>query len=254
VNPDVKISIITVCYNSEDTIQDTIESVLTQDYPNVEYIIIDGKSHDSTISIIHQHKEYISKFVSEPDDGIYDAMNKGIFTATGEIVGILNSDDVYSNPTILSSIVHVFSEKSVDCVYGDIAYVNEKDLKKPVRIWKSSTFLPNSFSSGWHPPHPSFFVRRQIYELFGSFDLNFEISADFELMLRFLEKEKISSSYIPQSIVNMRTGGVSNSGIFNIIKGNINILRAFKKNNIPHHPLYPILRMMMKLRQFQFST
>jgi glycosyltransferase involved in cell wall biosynthesis len=232
VMQNLKISIITITYNSESTLSETIESVLSQSYQNIEYIIIDANSTDKTVEIVKSYGERVSTFLSEKDDGIYDAMNKGLKLATGDIVGILNSDDVYFNNRTIEDVIEVFEKEKSSSVYGDLYYVAEDNLEKVSRYWKSSSFKQGSFKKGWHPAHPTFFVKRDIYEKYGYFDLNMEVSADFELMLRFLEKYAISTSYLPKVLVKMRLGGESNSSIKNIIKGNKSILKAFDKNEI----------------------
>jgi len=228
----LKVSIVTITYNSEKTLAETIDSVLSQSYKNIEYIIVDGNSSDKTIEIIKKYGDKISTFLSEPDDGIYDAMNKGLKLTTGDVVGILNSDDVYFDHKVIERVVESFEEAKVDSVYGDLYYVEENDLAKVSRYWKSSPFKRGSFKKGWHPAHPTFFVRREVYEKYGYFDLNMKVSADFELMLRFLEKYTITTFYLPKVLVKMRLGGESNSSIQNIIKGNKSILKAFEKNHI----------------------
>jgi len=245
-----KVSIITITYNSEKTLDDTIKSVLSQTYKDIEYIIVDGASTDGTIGIIKKYENEISKFISEPDEGIYDAMNKGLKLATGYIVGILNSDDVYYDNKVIEKVVDKFKKEAVDSVYGDLYYVKENDLNEVVRYWKSSDFKQGSFAKGWHPPHPTFFVKREIYHKYGLFDLDMKVSADFELMLRFLEKYKISIAYIPSVIVRMRTGGESNKSIKNIITGNKSILKAFDKNDIEVNKfIYPFYRFVPKIFQ-----
>jgi len=224
----LKVSIVTITYNSEKTLDETIASVLSQSYKNIEYIIVDGNSSDKTIEIIKKYEDKISTFLSEPDNGIYDAMNKGLKLATGDVVGILNSDDVYFDHKVIEKVVEDFKES----IYGDLYYVEENNLDKVSRYWKSSSFKQGSFKKGWHPAHPTFFVKREVYKKYGYFDLNMKVSADFELMLRFLEKYAISTSYLSEVLVKMRLGGESNSSIQNIIKGNKSILKAFEKNGI----------------------
>jgi len=215
-----------------------------------EIIFVDGGSTDGTIELIKGYRDKIDKFISEKDNGIYDAMNKGIKLATGDIIGILNSDDFYASNDVIEKVVNEFKEKKVDSVYGDLVYVDAKNTDKVVRYWKSSIFIQGSFAKGWHPAHPTFFVKKEIYDKCGLFDLNMKVSADFELMLRFLEKYKISSSYIPQIFVKMRIGGESNQSIKNIIIGNKNILKAFEKNGIMVNKfLYPFYRLIPKIIQ-----
>ena len=254
----MNISIITVSYNSAATIEDTIKSVLGQTYPDIEYIFIDGGSTDGTLEIVCRYKDKIVKIVSEKDGGMYEAMNKGIKLATGDIVGILNSDDVYASNDVIETVAQRFSQAdpknvgshSIDCVWGDLVCVDKNNPNKIVRNWKSSTYTKGSFQKGWHPPHPTFFVRLSIYERYGPFRTDLDTSADYELMLRFLEKDKISSSYIPQILVKMRDGGQSNRSYFNLIRANIDCYRAFKKNGLAIDPLFIIRKPLSKLAQF----
>jgi len=246
----MKISIITIVWNNKDTIRDAIDSVLSQAYKDIEYIIVDGASSDGTVDIIKSYGDKISKFISEKDNGLYDAMNKGIALATGDVVGMLNSDDVYFDNKVIEKVVNQFKDKNTDSVYGDLYYVKENDLNEVVRYWKSSVFRQDSFAKGWHPPHPTFFVKKEIYQQYGLFDLNMKVSADFELMLRFLEKYKISTAYIPSVFVRMRTGGESNRSIKNIITGNKSILKAFDKNGIKVNKfMYLFYRFVPKIIQ-----
>jgi glycosyltransferase involved in cell wall biosynthesis len=246
----MKISIITITYNSEKTLDDTIKSVLSQTYDDIEYIIVDGNSKDSTLDIVKSYGDKISKHISEKDNGIYDAMNKGLALATGDIVGILNSDDVYFDKYAIESVINKFEESGVDSVYADLYYVDEHDLNKVVRYWKSSDFKQGSFAKGWHPPHPTFFVKKEIYDRCGLFDLEMKVSADFELMIRFLERYKITTAYLQKVLVRMRTGGESNRSIKNIMTGNKSILKAFDKNGIKVNKiLYIFYRFVPKVIQ-----
>lgn len=226
------ISIITVCYNSLKTIEETICSVLEQDYPHIEYIIIDGGSTDGTQEIIARYRDRISIYVSERDDGIYDAMNKGIQRATGEIVGLLNGDDLYADKAVLSKVAAVFKSEAVQACYGDLIYFSDRDPNQVVRYWKSGEFKAGLFSRGWNPPHPTFFVRREVYSRWGAFDTSYSMGNDVELMMRFLEKYHLKAVYIPSLLVKMRLGGVSNRALKNILLQNKNILQAAKKLNI----------------------
>ncbi|MBI3502057.1 MAG: glycosyltransferase [Bacteroidetes bacterium] len=246
----MKVSIITVCKNSESAIESAIESVLNQDYKDVEYIIIDGKSSDSTISIIEKYKNRISKFISEKDEGMYFALNKGIQLASGDVVGLLHSDDFYPHEKIISRVVKEFEEKKVDSIYGDMQYVQKENTEKVFRHWKSKPFDAKNFLKGWMPPHPAFFVKRICYEKFGMFNTQFSISADYELMLRFLYKHKISSSYIPEVLVKMRTGGISNVNLKSRIKANREDKLAWTINNLKPNSFTLILKPLSKLRQF----
>ncbi|MEY8631844.1 glycosyltransferase family 2 protein [Bacteroides nordii] len=248
----MKISLITVTFNSGGTLRDTIQSVLSQTYPEIEYIIVDGLSEDSTIDII---KEYVPlfqgrlKWISEKDNGLYDAMNKGFKMATGEIVGIINSDDLLTESGVIGKVIDCFEgHKDIDCVYADLYYVSQYDTSKIVRHW--ITGKQRSFSKGWHPAHPTFYVKREIYSKYGLFDLDFKFAADFELMLRLVEKEHIRLFYLPEPLVRMRLGGTTSKNLTNIRKGNIECLNAFRKNGIPVSVLYPFYRLLPKLKQY----
>ena len=220
----MKISIITVCYNSEKTISKTLESISNQSSKKIEHIIIDGKSTDSTLSIISK-LPYKKKVISEPDNGIYDAMNKGIKIAKGDIIGFLNSDDFYANNDIISKVLKQFENNpKIDACYSDLIYVNQFNTSKTVRYLKSREFYEGLFSKGWCPPHPTFFVRRSIYEQYGSFDLNYHLASDFDLMIRFLEIHKIRSLYMAEPLVKMRMGGATNKNLKNILQQNLEIL------------------------------
>jgi len=246
----MKISIITVVRNNASTIKDTIDSVLKQTYSNVEYIVIDGSSTDGTIEIIQGYKKYIKKFISEKDKGVYDAMNKGINLATGDVIGLLNGDDVYFDETVLQNVANAFKKNESDCVYGDLYYVERNNLDEVVRYWKSSKFKKGSFARGWHPPHPTFFVKKEVYSKYGLYDIEMKVSADFDLMLRLLEKYNITSHYLPTILVRMRTGGMSNKTIKNIIISNQSILRSFDKYKIKINKfMYLIHRLLPKVMQ-----
>jgi len=246
----MKISIITVVRNNASTIKDTIDSVLKQTYSNVEYIVIDGSSTDGTIEIIQGYKKYIKKFISEKDKGVYEAMNKGINLATGDVIGLLNGDDVYFDETVLHNVANAFKNNESDCVYGDLYYVERNNLDKIVRYWKSSKFKKGSFARGWHPPHPTFFVKKEVYSKYGLYDIEMKVSADFDLMLRLLEKNNITSHYLPTVLVRMRTGGMSNKTIKNIITSNQSILRSFEKYKIKINKfMYLIYRLLPKVMQ-----
>jgi len=246
----MKVSIVTITYNSEKTLKETIVSVLNQTYKNIEYIIVDGNSGYQTICIIKSFGDKISKFISEEDDGVYDAMNKGLKLATGDIVGILNSDDVYFDDKVIDKVVKKFKKENSDSVYGDLYYVKGNDLNDVVRYWRSSDFKQGRFKKGWHPPHPTFFVKKDIYEKYGYFDLNMKVSADFELMLRLLEKNNISTAHLSEILVKMRIGGESNRSIKNILTGNKNILKSFDKNGIKVNKfMYVFYRFIPKIIQ-----
>jgi len=234
----MKISIITVVYNRVNLIECALNSFQSQNYPNKECVVIDGGSSDGTLEVLIANRNKIDTLLSEHDKGIYDAMNKGISMATGDIIGILNSDDFYASPDVLSKVASAFDDRSIDAIYGDLCYVNPINTNHISRYWKSNTHQVGMFSHGWCPPHPTFFVRRNVYEKFGDFNLNYSIAADVELMMRFLEKERVKSKYIPEIFVKMRLGGVTNKNIFNIFKQNYEVLLALKQHNLNSNPFY----------------
>ena len=243
----MKISIITATYNSSATLHDTIESVLSQSYSNWQHVIVDGGSMDNTLEIIKKYEPRYHgklKWISEIDKGLYDAMNKGIAIADGDIIGILNSDDFYADTNVLRTIANGIENK--DVVYGDLVFVNPENSDLIIRKWKGSQHVPGAFMRGWHPAHPTFYARKKLFEKSGSFDISFDVSADFELMLRFLEKEKATSNYIPKTFIKMRLGGESTGSIKKIILGNKNVLRAFKKNGYKVPNFYLIRRLAPK--------
>ncbi|MFM9004678.1 MAG: glycosyltransferase family 2 protein, partial [Flavobacteriales bacterium] len=206
----MKVSIITITYNSAETLEDTIQSVLSQDYPNVEYIIVDGSSKDDTLAIVERYRKSIAVVLSEPDKGIYDAMNKGVRLATGDVIGILNSDDFYADSTVLTDVVANFSQTNADACYADLVYVDRNETSRIVRTWKSGSYRQGRFLEGWMPPHPTFFVKRSIYQMHGLYSTELRSSADYELMLRFVHKHSIRMCYLPRVITRMRAGGQSN--------------------------------------------
>ena len=228
----MKISLITVCFNAEKTIESTIASVLNQDYQNIEYIVIDGASDDSTIQIINKYRNKIAHVTSEPDKGIYDAMNKGIELATGDIVGILNSDDFYVDNHIISSVINAFKKKKVQAIFADLLFVNPDNLDKTVRHYNSRKFNPDKFAYGWMPAHPTFFVKRSCYQQYGLYKTNYKIAADYELLTRFLYRHKISYYYLDKVLIKMRTGGVSTRNLKSNWILNKEIVRACSENGI----------------------
>ncbi len=228
----MKVSIITITYNSEATLKDTIESVVNQSYGDIEYIVVDGKSTDNSLSIIQSYKDKISKVISEKDQGLYDALNKGIALATGDLIGIIHSDDFYTNNFVIEKIVKSIEENNSDAVYADLYYVDKVDTNKIFRKWKSGNYKDGQFLNGWMPPHPTFFVKRSCYEKFGSFNLSFVSAADYELMLRFIHKHKINLSYLPEFIVKMRVGGKSNVTLKNRIRANKEDRKAWIVNGL----------------------
>ena len=248
----LKISIITVSKNSASFINDCLQSVKMQNYDNIEHIIVDGASTDETLSLLESNRDQLKALISEPDKGIYDAMNKGIKIATGDIIGFLNSDDFYSRNDVLSEVASVFIKNPfLDGCYADLIYTAQFDTSKHIRYWRSNEFIQGSFSQGWCPPHPTFFVRSSVYKKFGNFNLNYSIASDVELMMRLLEKKKINVSYIPKLWVKMRIGGLSNKSLKNIIKVNKEIIYALKSHNLHTNSLiFFIYKIISRLKQF----
>ncbi len=228
----MNISVITVCFNAAKTIGDTLDSVAHQSHSSIEHIIVDGASSDGTLEVIHRHYSRVTKLISEPDRGIYDAMNKGIGLASGEIVGTLNADDLYEDDTVLSQVAAAFSDPAVDACFSDLVYVDQKNPSRIVRYWKSCAYRTGLFKYGWVPPHPTFFVRRSVYESLGGFNLGFQLAADMELMLRFLAVHKIRSVYLPRTLIKMRLGGKTNQSLSNIIQQNREIMAALKLHGL----------------------
>ncbi len=248
----MKVSIVTVVLNNRPHIEDCIRSVLGQSYKNFEYIIIDGGSTDGTLDIIRNYEQGMSHWVSEKDDGIYDAMNKGIKSATGDIVGILNSDDFYAHADVLDTVVRVMKDNSIDACYADLEYVDKDDADTVVRYWRSSPYQAGLFTIGWVPPHPTFFARRSVYEKYGIFNLKYRLAADFELLARLLEHYEITTRYIPETMIKMRTGGVTNRSYLNIIRQNVEIFRACRENDIRISPVRFVLsKIMTRIHQFR---
>ena len=246
----MKISIVTPAFNSAKTIRHTIESVARQTYPNVEYIIVDGGSQDATAKIVAQYPDVVDLFISESDHGVYDAMNKGIRAASGDIIAILNSDDFYIHSHVLEQIATTFQESGADSVYGDLQYVDQHNPNKVIRHWESGVFQRRSFLAGWMPPHPAFFVKRVIYQRHGLFNLSLKSSADYELMLRFLYKHQVSTAYVPDVLVRMRVGGLSNATWRGRLRANREDRTAWKINGIKPRFYTTILKPLRKLQQF----
>ncbi len=245
----MKVSIITISYNSATTIRDTIESVLSQDYPNIEYIIKDGVSKDGTLETIKSFGDKI-RLISQPDKGIYDAMSQGVALATGDVVGIINSDDFYPDNQVVRRVVDTFQQHKTDAVYGDLQYIDFNDKSKIVRDWKSGEYSKERFLNGWMPPHPTFFLKKSIYDKFGLYDASFKSAGDYELMLRMLYKNNISAAYIPHVQMHMRTGGVSNVTLKNRIRANREDRRAWKINGLKPRFYTLFAKPLSKLGQF----
>lgn len=245
----MKISIITVVRNNKKTIKNAIESVLGQTYKDIEYIVIDGASTDGTVEVVKSYGDKISKFVSESDNGLYDAMNKGIALASGDVVGILNSDDFYIDNGVIERVVKEFEKSQASSVFADLVYVKSDNLNKVVRYYDSSYFTPQRFAYGWMPAHPTFFVRRCVYEKYGLFRTDLKIAADFDILARFLYTHKISYSYMKEVLVKMRLGGVSTS-LSSIWINNIEQLRICRQNSIDTNIFKIISKYPSKLMGF----
>jgi len=228
----MKISVITAVYNARETIVDAIESVLVQDYGDVELVVIDGASTDGTTELLETFRDRINVFVSEPDKGIYDALNKGIRHATGDVVGFLHADDLFADDAVLSRVAAAFADGAADAAYGDLVYVSKAEPDKVIRYWQSGAYSVAKLKHGWMPPHPTFYVRRSVYEQHGSFDTSFRIAADYDCMLRFLGRAEVKATYIPSVMVKMRLGGESNRSVSNIIRKSKEDYRALKGNGV----------------------
>ena len=274
----MKVSLITVSYNSARTISDTLVSVQKQTYKDIEYIVVDGNSSDGTVEIVKQFVDakqdsakdalqdsakdalqdsakdvsqgVVTKFLCEKDNGIYDAMNKGLALATGDIIGVLNSDDFYCSNDVIENVVRAFEAHETDCLYGDLNYVDPVDTSKIVRKWRSGSFRKENFLKGWMPPHPTFFVRKTCYDKFGKFDTQFKSAADYELMLRFLFKESCSAVHLPKVMIHMRAGGVSNVSLKNRIRANREDRLAWKINGLKPKWFTLLRKPLSKLIQY----
>ena len=250
----MKVSIITATNNSEKTIEDCIKSLLSQVYLNIEFIIIDNNSTDLTLKIIERYKlkNKSIRLISEPDSGLYDALNKGIGYASGEIIGFLHSDDLYFDCYSVFDVVNYFRDNKFDGVYGDLQYVNKENTNKIVRFWKSFEFRPELLKMGWMPAHPTLFLRKNVYDKFGKFDTSYKISADYDFILRILKNQNLEFGYLTKVITKMRVGGVSNRNLKNIIQKTREDYRAVKTNNIGGW-FSILLKNISKIKQFNLT-
>lgn len=246
----MKVTIITVTHNSARFLQDCIRSVGMQSHQNIEYIIIDGNSTDETLSIIERNNNVIQQWISEPDHGMYDALNKGMKMATGDIIGILNSDDVLAYDNTIADIVKCFHENKVDSIYGDLVYVEQENTDKVIRSWHGKPYNRKAFQYGWMPAHPTFYVRREIVESLGGYETHYYSAADYEFMARYLYNHRVSSIYLPNLIVKMRIGGASNKSIYKRLRANRRDYLAMKRNRIPLPLIASILKPVIKIPQF----
>lgn len=246
----MKISIITVVYNGEKFLADCIQSVKNQSYPNIEYIVIDGASTDGTATIINQYRSCINIVISEPDKGLYDAINKGLNVATGEVVGILNADDTFATPNVVENIAKAFyKEQGLDGLYGDLNYVNAKG-DKIIRKWRSKVSTYRDLAKGWMPAHPTLYLKNELFGQYGNYALNCGTAADYDLILRFLYQHKIKTYYLPMLMVNMRLGGVSNKSLKAILYAFYYDYMALKNNNVPFACYALLKKKLVKIKQF----
>jgi glycosyltransferase len=246
----ILVSITTPVLNGAKTIESTIKSVSGQNYGNIEYIVVDSGSTDGTLEIVDKYKDKIAKVLSESKRGIYPAMDAGLKSAKGEIIGNLNSDDFYADENVIKTVVETMEKEKADVCWGDLVYVDRVNTNKIIRFWKSTEYKKGKFQKGWMPPHPTFFVRKWVYEKYGYLNLDFSIAADYELMLRFLEKYELRSCYIPKIMIKMRKGGESNKSIANIIKANRESYRAWQVNGLKINPLRILLKPLSKITQY----
>jgi len=246
----MKISIITIVFNGEATIARAIESVLSQKNVEIEYIVVDGKSQDRTIAAIVPYQKKITYLISEKDTGIYDAMNKGLKLATGDVIGLLNADDFYSNSEVLSVAMQQFSDTTVDIVYGDLEYFRAANPEKTVRIYRSNNFHPSQLKRGLMPAHPALFVRKRVYEQYGLFDSSYKIAGDFEFIIRIFKDGLLKAKYLPLKIVRMQMGGISTGGLKNTITLLKENMRACYQNGIKTNYLWLVSRYPRKLLEY----
>jgi glycosyltransferase involved in cell wall biosynthesis len=246
----LKVSIITASLNNASTIESTLQSVFTQDYPNIEYIVIDGASTDGTIAIIDKYKSKLNVFISEKDEGIYHALNKGIENASGDIIGFLHADDFYPKKDTISKVVAALESSHAECVYGDLQYVDRQNPDKIIRNWKSEPYYDGIFLKGFMPPHPTFFMKKKWYAQYGNFNTSLTISADYELMLRMLHKHKLSAHYIPEVLTQMRVGGESNRSLAARIRANMEDRKAWRLNGLHPNVLTLIKKPLGKIIQY----
>lgn len=245
----MKVSVITATYNSSQTIVDTVRSLEGQTYSDIEYIIVDGASKDNTLQVIEQNCSRVSKIISEPDRGIYDALNKGIQAATGDIIGFLHSDDLLAYPQAIADLVNTMQASQSQAVYADLEYVSKDDISKTVRLWTSGEYQKQNLLNGWMPPHPTFYMRRECYQTLGVFDLSFRISADYDSLLRYLWVNSVTMSYLPKVLIKMRVGGASNRSLRNIYKKSCEDIRALKNSQV-FWPKALLIKNVSKIPQF----
>lgn len=245
----MKVTLITATYNSAATIRDTLDCIAAQDYPDIEHLIIDGVSKDATLAIVAEYP-HVARVICEPDKGLYDAMNKGVQAASGEVIGILNSDDFYPHPQVISRVVALMEKTGADALYADLDYVDAENTDAIVRSWKSQPYHQRLFQQGWMPPHPTFFVRKGVYEQYGGFNTQLRFAADYELMLRFLLRHGVSVCYLPEVVTKMRMGGLSNAAWKNRLKANREDREAWRLNGLQPRWYTIVMKPLRKIGQF----
>lgn len=246
----MKVSIITICYNAVDHIDETMRSVVIQEHKDIEHIVIDGGSTDGSLDKIKRYEDVVVHFVSEPDDGIYDAMNKGLSLATGDVIGFVNAGDMIARYDVIAAMVREFEKNKEDAIYGDAVMVNPDDITQVKRFWKGGEYDRHKFRSGWMPPHLGTYIRREVYDKFGHFTTDLNVAADYELLLRFMYKHSIRVRYVPRVLVRFRLGGASNASLAHIWKANREVYQAWKMNGLKVSPLIMLKKPLRKLGQY----
>lgn len=246
----MKVTVITVCYNAAAHIDETLRSVIMQDYPDIEHIVIDGGSTDGTQDRVRRYSECIAHFVSEPDGGVYDAMNKGLRMATGEVVAFVNAGDMIATRHTVSRMAQAFSQSGLGAVYGDVLMVDPDDIHKVRRFWKGGAYRHDNFKRGWMPPHPGTYIRKSAYDRFGLFNTELEVGADYELLFRMLYRHRLPARYIPHVAVRFRLGGMSNASLSHVLKANIEVRRSWRLNGFQAPPLLVTRKLWSKVMQF----
>jgi glycosyltransferase len=249
----VKVSIITAVRNGISTVADALESVQEQDYSDIEHVVMDGASTDGTAELLQARRGQNGIVVSEPDNGIYDALNKGMRLSTGVVIGVLHADDIFHSPMVIASVVSAMQRGSVDLVYGDLHYVRRLDPTRTVRFWRSGEFRREALRFGWMPPHPTVFIRRQVLETVGEYDTSFRIAADYDFLLRVLKRRDVRCAYLPEVLVRMRVGGASNGTLRGILQKSKEDLRAIRRNGVGGVPTL-IAKNLRKVPQFVLRT
>lgn len=246
----MKLTVVTVCRNARATVAEAVDSVHRQTHPDVEHIVIDGASTDDTLAVVRRHGARVAQIRCEPDRGVYDAMNKGVALASGEVVGFLNADDVYTGPQVLARVAAILAAPELDACYADLVYVDKDRAQRIVRQWTSCDYRSGLFERGWMPAHPTFFARRSVYQRFGGFNLRYRLQSDFDLLMRFMAVHGIRTRYVPETWVRMRMGGMSNRSIRNVIRGNLEAYAACRANGLGVPPWFIVTKVLSRLPQF----